>query len=283
MRPGWNATRRNRNIGTARSGHGQDNRLVIPWPRNDSRPFWGRIGTHTTVTRPVWGKPVSVLVEPTRAGSVHACTVDDVFRMLELIPAADREGVRLVILRQAKRKEETLRSCWGRLGYYVEVGPHGSPAVILEAVDLSRTRRWPRSLIPDDAAELERLRADGHRITTTKREHVVHVDVSSARATQLYRTLPHEIGHWLDYLEKVERPSRSAGADWLALRDRYDQRTAAEKESFAHRYADELGARLRARGRIPFERILDAHSLRRDGLREVDFIAEDERPSRRRH
>lgn len=30
MRPGWNPTRRNRNQGTAKRGHGQNNRMVIP-------------------------------------------------------------------------------------------------------------------------------------------------------------------------------------------------------------------------------------------------------------
>ena len=31
MRRGWNPVRRNRNIGTAAPGHGENNRLVIPW------------------------------------------------------------------------------------------------------------------------------------------------------------------------------------------------------------------------------------------------------------
>ncbi|MBO0724602.1 MAG: hypothetical protein J2P52_03300 [Blastocatellia bacterium] len=31
MNQGRDATRRNRNIGTAKQGLGQDNRLVIPW------------------------------------------------------------------------------------------------------------------------------------------------------------------------------------------------------------------------------------------------------------
>jgi hypothetical protein len=39
-RAGWNPTRRNRNIGTAKSGHGLDNSLVIPSPRYESWVFW---------------------------------------------------------------------------------------------------------------------------------------------------------------------------------------------------------------------------------------------------
>ena len=272
IRAGWNPTRRNRNIGTAKSGHGQDNRLVVPWPRYQDCPSWARIGPHRTVVRSAHGKRFTVLVESVRADSVHACTVDDVFRLLESVPAADTEGLGLIVLRRSKRKEETLRSCWGHLGYFLRAGPHEGPAVILDAVDLSRPKRWSKSLSPADADELERLRADGHRITTTKRGHVIHTDLGSARATQLYRTLPHEIGHWVDYLEKVERPAREETCSWLGLHQRYHQRPAAEKETFAHRYADELGARLRAAGLLPFERIVDAVSLRRDGLLSADFL-----------
>jgi hypothetical protein len=271
MRSGWNPTRRNRNIGTAKSGHGQDNRLVIPSSRRDPRPFWSRIGPHVTVTRRVRWAAVAVLVEPVRDASVHACTVDDLCHMLERIPS-DWYGIELFILRQPKKKEQTLRSAWGRLAYGLEIGPHRGPAVILEAVDLARPRRWPKSLPPEDVAELERLRADGHRITTTKREYIIHSDVDASRATQLYRTLLHEIGHWVDYKEKV----------WMALDatqshdelwERYFQRPASEREAFAHRYADDLGARLRASGAIPFERIFDPISLRRDGLQPRDFTA----------
>ncbi len=43
QRPGWNATRRNRNIGTARQGHGQDNRMVIPSNWQDLRRYWKRL------------------------------------------------------------------------------------------------------------------------------------------------------------------------------------------------------------------------------------------------
>lgn len=270
MRPGWNPTRRNRNLGTAKSGHGQDNRLVVPLPGRGRWPFWSRLGPHATVTRTVWDRPVTFLVEPVRPGSVHACTVDDLCRMLELSPRGDWWFLDRFILRQPKRKEQTLRSAWGRLAYLLEIGPYRGAAVILEAVDLSRPLRWSKSLVPHDAEELERLRADGHRVTTTRHAHLVHSDLSAARATQLYRTLPHEIGHWVDYREKVTQ-AEGCGQD---LEDRYFQRPASEREAFAHRYADELGARLRRDGRIPFPRLLDPDSLRRDGLAPKDFLGE---------
>jgi hypothetical protein len=276
MRSGWNPTRRNRNIGTARSGHGEDNRLVIPSSRRDPRPFWSRLGPHTTVTRTFWGHSVSILVEPVREGSVHACTVDDLCHLLESLPT-DWYWIRLFILRQPKRKEETLRSTWGRLAYGMTVGPHYGPAVILEAQDLSRPRRWPKSLIPDDVAELERLRADGHRIITTKRAHIIPADLAACRATQLYRTVLHEIGHWVDYKEKVIMASDGTESTEDERETRYFQRSVAEREAFAHRYADDLSARLRRSGAIPFERLFDPASLRRDGLEPRDFTSPAER------
>jgi hypothetical protein len=37
---GFNPIRRNRNIGTAKSGHGQDNRMTIPKIAHGSNDFW---------------------------------------------------------------------------------------------------------------------------------------------------------------------------------------------------------------------------------------------------
>ncbi|MGD2181174.1 hypothetical protein [Lusitaniella coriacea] len=39
-KPGWDARRRNRNIGTAKSGYGKDNRLTIPESWADERLFY---------------------------------------------------------------------------------------------------------------------------------------------------------------------------------------------------------------------------------------------------
>jgi hypothetical protein len=271
MRPGWDPRRRNRNLGTARRGRGRDNKLTISCRGPDYTVFWASLTRYRTVTRDPAGKPLTVLVEPARPGSVHCCTVDDVAEMLRHVPAADRDEIGLVILRQPKRKEQILASCWGRLGYWVEVDDHIGPAIILEAVELSRRTRWPRSLRPDQFAELDRLRADGHVIRTTPRSYVVQPTLDSARATQLYRTLPHEVGHWVDYQRRVKRPAARTPGSFSELWDRYHARPAVEKEAFAHRYADGLRARLFAAGVLPFGRRLEERTLRRDGLRVEDF------------
>jgi hypothetical protein len=272
MRKGWNPTRRNRNIGTARSGHGSDNRFVIPSNRALGNVFWGNLTDYHTVTRLVNGKTFSILVEATREGSIHSCTVDDLFHLLGAIPLADLEGLDFLVLRQPKRKEEVLASCWGRLVYHVEIDRFRGPAVILESGRPERRRLWPKSLRPADQLELERLRQDGHRITTSRRRHVIESTLEATRATQLYRTLPHEIGHWSDYLRCVRRPAATRPFSFLSLWDRYHQKPATERETFAHHYAARLRRKWLAAALIPFPRILKAKSLQRDGLRIEDFV-----------
>lgn len=112
--------------------------------------------------------PITFVVEKTRADSYHACTVDDIAHLLEYIAPTDLEGIELIVLRQPKRKEEILNPLWGRVGYYVKIGKHRGRAIFIEAVNLTKPMRWSKSLIPDFEIELERLRKDGHQITTTK-------------------------------------------------------------------------------------------------------------------
>ena len=62
----------------------------------------------------------------------------------------------------------------------------------------------------------------------------------------------HEIGHWVDWLEKVERPE-GQGGNYITLKDAYFSRPSKEREAFANRYADEIRERLVRTGVIPFE------------------------------
>ncbi|OYU71035.1 MAG: hypothetical protein CFE28_14175 [Alphaproteobacteria bacterium PA2] len=126
------------------------------------------------------------------------------------------------------------------------------PAIFLEATDPIAKLNWSSSLDPDDQAELNRLKEDGHIIEKVGRRHVFQMTLASVRATQLYSTLLHEIGHWVDWLERVERP-RDQGEDYDALYDAFFNRPKAEREAFAHRYADLARERLKQSGVIPFE------------------------------
>lgn len=258
MKSGSDATRRNRNIGTAKRGYGQNNKLVIPFCGPNYGRHYENLKNIKHALREIHGVQFTFIVEQTRADSYHACTVDDIAYMLRQIPPPDLAGVELVVLRQTKRKEEILNSVWGRWVREIEIGRYRGSALILESVPLSKPVRWTKSLVPDFQMELERLQADGHEIATTKRHHIISVSLVSVRSTQLYRTLLHEIGHHVDY-------SRNPKA--------FARKIANEKESFAHQYADRLREELSQKKIIPIERILDPESIEQDGLRMSDFTA----------
>lgn len=93
QKPGWDPVRRNRYIGTAKQGHGQDNRMVIPNDWRDSRVFWERVSHFTVATRSVHGRELPFVVEPTRQDSVFACTVDDIATLLNVAPSEHVFGV----------------------------------------------------------------------------------------------------------------------------------------------------------------------------------------------
>jgi hypothetical protein len=257
-RAGRNPTRRNRNIGTAKSGHGQDNRLVIPDPRADIRPFWEKLRDPVRVE--VDG--FTLVVEPPQPGFIYAVTVEDVVHMLGMLPPDDVALVRAFVLRQPTRKQRLLAAVWGRLVYRADFGGASGPAVILEAQRPRFDWQWPRSLGPEDAEELARLRADGHWVIGD-RSWRIRSDRSAIRATQLYRTLPHEIGHLVHYEREVRLRAGGDLETESALRDLYFTKPSHEKEAFAHRYAREAVERLRAEHRLRFARLADETRLSR--------------------
>src|SRR5262245_7573976 len=196
MKRGWDATRRNRNIGTAKQGLGQDNRLVIPWC--GLKIYYQNLTEYNIVLRSVHSRSLPFIVERTRADSCHACTIDDIARVLQHAPSSDFQGIDFIVLRQPKRKEEIINPVWGRIAYYAEIGAHQGRAIILEALNPCKPIRWSKSLTPDEQQELERLRGDGHEIVTTRQDHKINMSLESIRATQLYRTLLHEIWQSVD-------------------------------------------------------------------------------------
>lgn len=260
MKSGRNATRRNQNIGTAKSGHGQDNKLVLPVTHRPGLSYYfERLKNYKSVSREIKDRHITFLVEETRADCYHACTVDDTAHVLRFVPHGDLTGIELIVLRQPKRKEEILNAAWGRWVPYMEIDDkYRGSAIILEAVPLTKPMRWAKSLVPDSLKELERLAADGHQITTAKKHHIISLSLASVRATQLYRTLLHEIGHHVDF-------SRDAKV--------FDRKPASEKEVFAHRYAGILREELTRKGVIPFERMLSSNRIQEAGLRMSDFTA----------
>ncbi len=299
-----NPTRRNRNIGTAKQGYGKDNELVVPYPAVEMKSFFERLSEYKAVTKEIKGHAFKFIVETTRKNSFHACTIEDIEQILIQIPKEDYGDLELIILRQPTRKEENLKSVWGRLIYSYEFENDYLPAVIIEAVDLDKTFKWTKKLSVDSQKELERLRQDGHKIKMSKRFYEAEYEIENIRVTQLYRTLPHEFGHYVHYLEVVKRPlsnlknevdlldfqisdndnseSNPLFDKWDSLGDKYNKEfekleeqyfslPTQEKEVFAHSYADKLKRDLELKGKIPFDRILVEKELTKKDLEISDF------------
>lgn len=271
-------TRRNRNIGTAKQGHGANNRLVLPRRWQDCRWEWKRDRPHSVARRTVWGRSLPFVVEHTRADCVHACTVDDVVQILSMLPERHFksyeyiDGIQGIVMRQPTRKEELLHPTWARLGYGVTIGPVTGPVVYLTAQRMPLPLVWSSRLDPEDQRELTRLQSVATSYRFDGRKHRMQFDIDGVRAVQLFHSLPHEIGHWADMFENVELPGAEEYDVWKSLWDQYFQRPDSEREEFAHRYADEFRARMQAEGRIPFSRTVDEDVLRSDGLRAEDFL-----------
>ena len=146
----------------------------------------------------------------------------------------------------------------------------------MDATPATGTRRVGRRMTPDQHAELDRLRRSPAKVAETRRSIDFTLTPAFVREVQLYRTVLHEIGHWVDYLEKVEIPSDRPGADWSDLWERYWLRPRSERESFAHRYADEAGSALEALEAIPFKRRDEPDRLLELGLRPTDFALDED-------
>jgi hypothetical protein len=270
MRAGFNPTRRNRNIGTAKQGHGRNNRMVVPKVSTHGRNWSEQLNPHQLVQRVVSGRELTFIVEELRSSCVHACTIEDICRVLENVPLADWVGLDTFVLRQSTRKQWLLHPAWGRMFYWADLGLPGrraktlEPAIILEAVDYNEKFEWPTALDLEDLAELERLKSDGHRVSRVGRRYVFSMSPEAVRVTQLYRTMLHEIGHWVDYLDKVRRPADPGLGDYAQLSAAYFRRPRQEREAFAHRYASTTRERLVKFGILPFDQIPDLEALGSD-------------------
>ena len=253
----YNPTRRNRNIGTSKQGHGQNNRMVIPQLFASHHGSTAQIGPHEKLVREVNGKRITFIVEHPNNEFLHACSVEDVIFMLSHIPSADLMWLDTFVFRQSTRKTRIINPAWGRLYYLANLtfSPRrtrrSGPAIFLEACKVNDVFKWSTSQDREDGNELERLRADGHDIDRIGGNYIISTRIDAVRSTQLYRTLLHEIGHWVDWLERVE----TRNGDFSELLDLYFARPENEREAFAHHYADRWQKILRNKGIIPFDRI----------------------------
>jgi predicted SprT family Zn-dependent metalloprotease len=263
--------RRNKNIGTKKQGHGRNNKLVIPERWREPEKYWEKLNRYVTVKRFIKNKHYFFIIEQTRKNSFYSCTVDDVVQLLHHIPDSDLDGLNIIVFRQPKRKEEILDLVWGRLLYYVEIGEYSGPAIMLESVDLVKRRKFEKSMSVERQKEFKRLIGDGHEFVQGKKYYLFYHTITHCRNTQLYRTFPHEVGHYVEYLNKVEKPDQE-GEDFLDLWDAYDRIPSVEKEQYAHTYAEKFLEGLKSRGIIPFDRIVDRDGMINENINPGDFI-----------
>jgi hypothetical protein len=264
----WNPTRRNRNIGTEKSGYSQNNKFVVPERWADYRIFWERLVDPVVCPLNIKGHGITMLVEPTKKGCIHASTPHDIAKILELIEQEHLEEVELIVLRQPKKKEEILKPVWGRFVYYADLGKYSGSAIYLESIQAGQVIKWGNKLDPYEKKELSSLEADGHRIEKVKRGYEVHTSPVTVRNTQLFRTLPHEIGHAVDYLKNSLKPSVETNseteADYIA--QVYHSKPSLDKEEYAHRYSREFYEKWSEQGSLPFDRIYEHKELKAMGL-----------------
>jgi hypothetical protein len=269
----WNPVRRNKNIGTSKSGYKENNKFVVPDRWCDYRVFWERLIDPVVIPLEINTHEITLLVEPVKEGYIHACTPADITKVLELIKVEHLEEIELIVFRQPKKKEEILKPVWGRFIYYADIGKYSGPGVYLEAVPKGKVMKWGNKLDSYDKKELRSLEKDGHKIERVKRGYNIHTTSESVRNTQLFRTLPHEIGHAVDYLYHSLRPSveavTEAESDYIS--EAYNSKPSLDKEEFAHRYAREFYDKFRSEGVLPFERLYNEQSLKDLGLNEKWF------------
>ena len=200
---------------------------------------------------------IPVIVEELKEGYYYSCTEQDVERMLNHTPAEDLQAFGVIVFRKPKRKESLLSPVWGRLIYSFEFKDNHRPAIIIEAMPRWNTLHFPKKQSVDDKLEFELLKLDGLKFKESKRDFVADIDPNTIRNIQLYRTLLHEVGHYVHYLEVVERPRKYAEDQEVQdnRREHYFSISKNEKEIYANDYASNLKRNLMRIGVVPFDRI----------------------------
>lgn len=254
----FNPIRRNRNIGTSKQGRGKNNFLKVPDIAPAYKDFTELLDEYTKELRVINGTTFEFVIEKTRKGNEHCCSVNDISEILKYVPKEDYGQLNLIVFRQPTKKEAILKSAWGRLIYSYDFENVYRPAIILEAFIPQESFKLSKSQTPEGLKEIERLKKDGHSIVTTKRNFIIQQSRASVRNTQLYRTLLHEIGHYKHLMEEVgeydfEDTSDEDFKDYLSRFDQHISQPTAIKEAYAHAYADKMKAELSEKGIIPFD------------------------------
>lgn len=247
--------RRNRTIGTVSSGFRRRNDLRIPesWADGDERRFYERVDGANWSAAKVGGRDIAIAFASPNPGFSYGCTPQDVLRLLTAVAPLVPKLPDIIAFRQPTRKQRVLNPVWGRFLYSARFGAHCGTAIGLEAQQTGACLRWPKRLRPEDRAELDRLRADGHLFRETRRYYEAVLEPGALRNTILYRTVLHELGHLAHYHDEVLDADSATSPDQSFAAERYFRKPVAERETFAHRFAEVISAQLRSAGAIPFD------------------------------
>lgn len=253
----WRPERRNRNIGTKRSGFSKSNDMRIPesWldKHGNCTLYYERLGSPQMEEVIVGDNYLKILYETPHDGFSYGCSPSDVAKLLASVSKLTPTMPDKIAFRQPTRKQRQQSPVWGRFLYFAEFGEHNGTAIVLEAQELGTLLKWPKRMTLEDRAEYERLTHDGHSFVTTKRCSVTKLTEEAVRNTKLYRTLLHELGHLEDYRQKVLDDQSALDPDQDVAADLFFSRPTSEREAFAHRFAEELRRVLFEVGAIPFE------------------------------
>lgn len=252
----WRPERRNRNIGTKRSGYSNSNDMRIPESWQDKH---GNYSLYYERLELFYAKEVligdfitKILYDKPHDGFSYGCSPAGVIKLLTMVSVSVPAMPDIIAFRQPTRKQRQQFPVWGRFLYFAEFGTNEGTAIVLEAQELGTLLRRSKDMNLEGRAEYERLVGDGHYFVETKRYFEAHLAEDGIRTTKLYRTLLHELGHLADYHQKVLSEETALDPDHDVAADLYFSRPTSEREVFAHRFAEDLSRSLRADGKIPF-------------------------------
>ncbi|MEX0364907.1 MAG: ImmA/IrrE family metallo-endopeptidase [Ruegeria sp.] len=253
----WRPERRNRNIGTSSSGYSKSNDMRIPASWEDKHGnytlYYERLEVARFQETPIGDFRLKILYEEPRVGHTYGCSPSDVIKVLTLAADLVPSLPDIVAFRQPTRKQRQQHPVWGRFLYFGEFGRHEGAAIILEAQELNAPLSWPKRMSLEDRAEFLRLVEDGHSFTEAKRRFQSTLAEAPIRNTVLYRTLLHELGHWVHYHQEVLNSPTALHENQDIASDLYFSKSVSEREDYAHAFAEKLRQALRQTDEIPFD------------------------------
>ncbi|MCU0436428.1 MAG: hypothetical protein MUC49_00835 [Raineya sp.] len=252
-----NPIRRNQNIGTSKQGAKKQSIFSLPFDSNNLLDFYEKLSSYQKLEIDLGDKKILFVVEGTKKDFIHACSIEDVVYILKSIDFKYWKTLEMIVLRQPKKKEVFISPVWGRLIYSYSFENQYKKTIVLESVNCFKKLKWSKKLHSQEQKELERLRKDGHFILEQKNYYEIQINIDSARNTQLYRTLLHEIGHLYHFA--------------IINEETYKKLPSSEKEYFAHQFSDELKKELEEQQIIPFKRKLNTEFLQNYKLNQEDF------------